>query len=55
MQEMLKHLLGSCGESHVSLITIFSSGIVFLYRDYIVAVLKEIRDVLFKWSNTNKY
>jgi len=48
MQEILKHLLGSCGESHVSLLTIFSSGIVFLYRDYIVAILKEIRDVLFK-------
>ena len=48
MQEMLKHLLGSCGESHVSLITIFSSGIVFLNSDYIEAVLKEIREVLLK-------
>ena len=58
MQEILKHLLGSCGESHVSLLTIFSSGIVFLYRDYIVAVLKEARDVfyyVFKWRLSTRY
>ena len=48
MQEILKHLLGSCGEGHVSLLTIFSSGIVFLYRDYIVTILKEIRNAIFK-------
>ncbi len=50
MQEMIKHLLGSCGESHISLLTIFSSGIVYLYKDYIVEAIKEIRDVLFKWG-----
>jgi len=48
MQEILKHLLGSCGEGHVSLLMIFSSGIACLYKDYIVEVIKEIRDVLFK-------
>ena len=52
MREILHHLLGSCGESHVSLLTILSSGVVIMYRDYIVAVLKEARDVfyyVFKW------
>ena len=48
MQEILKHLLGSCGENHISILTIFSSGIVFLYKDYIVTMLKEIRDAMFK-------
>ncbi len=48
MKEIIHHLLGSCGEGHVSLLTIFSSGIVYLYKDYIVQAIKEIRDVLFK-------
>ena len=48
MRDILHHLLGSCGESHVSLLTILSSGVVVMYRDYIVAVLKEVRDVIFK-------
>jgi hypothetical protein len=48
MREILHHLLGSCGESHVSLLTILSSGVVVMYRDYIVAMLKEVRDVIFK-------
>ena len=45
MREILHHLLGFCGESHVSLLTILSSGVVIMYRDYIVAILKEARDV----------
>jgi len=48
MREILHHLLGSCGESHVSLLTILSSGVVIMYRDYIVAILKEVRDAIFK-------
>ena len=48
MKEILHHLFGSCGESHVSLLTILSSGVVIMYRDYIVAILKEARDVIFK-------
>jgi len=44
MKEILYHLLGSCGEGHMNLITIFSSGIIYLYKDYIVAIIKEIRD-----------
>ena len=47
MREILHHLLGSCGESHVNLLTILSSGVVIMYRDYIVAVLKEARDVFY--------
>lgn len=48
MKEIIHHLLGSCGEGHISLLTIFSSSIVYLYKDYIVQAIKEIRDVLFK-------
>jgi len=48
MKEILHHLLGSCGESHISLLTIVSSGFIFVYRDYVVNILKEFRDVLFK-------
>ena len=58
MKEILHHLLGSCGESHVSLLTILSSGVVIMYRDYIVAVLKEARDVfyhVFKWRLSTRY
>ena len=48
MREILHHLLGSCGEGHISLLTIFSTGIVFVYRDYIVSIIREVKDVLFK-------
>lgn len=48
MKEIFHHLLGSCGEGHVSLLTIFSSGIVYLYKDYIVEAIREIKDALFK-------
>ena len=48
MREIIHHLLGSCGESHISLLTILSSGVVILYRDYIVAMLKEVKDAIFK-------
>ena len=48
MREMLHHLLGSCGEGHISLLTIFSTGIVFVYRDYIVSIIREVRDAIFK-------
>jgi len=48
MREMLHHLLGSCGEGHISLLTIFSTGIVLVYKDYIVSIIREVKDVLFK-------
>jgi hypothetical protein len=48
MKDILYHLLGSCGESHISLLTIFSTGVAFVYKDYIVAIIREVRDGLFK-------
>ena len=48
MKDILYHLLGSCGESHISLLTIFSTGVAFVYKDYIVGAIKELKDVYFK-------
>mgnify|MGYP003624458223 FL=1 len=48
MREIIHHLLGSCGEHHISLLTIVSSGVVVLYKDYILCIIKEAKDVLFK-------
>jgi len=48
MKDILYHLLGSCGEGHTSLLTIISSSCIFIYRDYVVNILREFRDVLFK-------
>ena len=48
MKEIIHHLLGSCGESHISIFTIFSTSVAFLYRDYIVAIIKGVKDDLFK-------
>ena len=48
MREIMHHLLGSCGEHHFSLLTILSSGFVVLYKDYILCIIREARDVLFK-------
>ena len=48
MREIIHHLLGSCGEHHISLLTIVSSGVVLLYKDYILCIIKEAKDVLFK-------
>ena len=48
MREILHHLLGSCGEGHISLLTILSTGIVLVYKDYIVSIIREVRDAIFK-------
>ena len=48
MKEIIHHLLGSCGENHISIFTIFSTSVAFLYRDYIVAIIKGVKDDLFK-------
>ena len=34
MREIIHHLLGSCGETHLSILTILSSGVAILYKDY---------------------
>ena len=48
MKEILHHLLGSCGEGHISIMTIISSSVAYLYKDYIVGAIKELKDVYFK-------
>jgi hypothetical protein len=48
MREIIHHLLGSCGEHHISLLTILSSGFIVLYKDYILHIIREVKDVLLK-------
>lgn len=48
MRELLHHLVGSCGESHISLLVIIYTGIFVGYKDYILSLIKGVTDVLFK-------
>ena len=48
MQEMLKHLLGSCGESHVSALTLYYLGVFVVYKELVVTIAREVKDGLFK-------
>jgi|TARA_E500000305_G_scaffold100348_3_gene93182 hypothetical protein len=48
MRELLHHLVGSCGESHISLLMIVYTGIIAIYKDYLLAIIKGVKDVLFK-------
>ena len=52
MREIIHHLLGSCGETHLSILSIISSGIVYIYRDYIICIAREVRDAIFKWGSS---
>ena len=42
MKEMINHILGTCGENHLSVLTIMSSGIAILYKDYIIRFFRWI-------------
>ena len=52
MREIIHHLLGSCGETHISIVTILSSGVAILYKDYIIYIIREVRDAIFKWGSS---
>lgn len=52
MREIIHHLLGSCGETHLSILTILSSGVAILYKDYIICIIREVRDAIFKWGSS---
>ena len=48
MREIIHHLLGSCGETHISIATLLSSGVAILCKDYIMYIIREVRDEMFK-------
>jgi len=48
MREILHHLLGSCGEGHISVLTLYYLGVFVVYKELLVIVAKEVKDVLFK-------
>tara|TARA_R100001163_G_C4939996_1_gene112259 strand:- start:445 stop:633 length:189 start_codon:yes stop_codon:yes gene_type:complete len=48
MREIIHHLLGSCGETHISIVTLLSSGVAILCKDYIIYIIREVRDEMFK-------
>ena len=45
MKEILHHLLGSCGEHHLSLITLLSLGIGIKFKDLLYLIMQEVKDV----------
>ena len=48
MKEILHHLLGTCGEGHVSVLTLYYLGVFVIYKELIVTIAREVKDVLFK-------
>ena len=42
MRELLHHLIGTCGESHLSILTLLSTGVLFIYRDYVLDFIRWI-------------
>ena len=48
MREILHHLLGTCGESHVSVLTLYYIGVFVVYKELVVTIAREVKDGLFK-------
>jgi hypothetical protein len=48
MKEILNHLLGTCGEGHISIISLMSMGVIVVYKDYVLTIIREVKDVMFK-------
>ena len=66
MREILYHLLSFCGEGHISIMTLFYTGVIVVYRDFLLTIwsrqhngyifsiyrtiLRGVKNVLFKWG-----
>ena len=50
MREILYHLLGFCGEGHINIMTLFYTGVIVVYRDFLLTIFRGVKNVLFKWG-----
>jgi len=48
MREILHHLLGTCEENHVSVLTLYYLGVFVVYKELVVTIAREVKDGLFK-------
>ena len=54
MKEILHNLLGTCGESHISVLTLYYLGVFVVYKELVVEIAREVKNALFKWSLLSK-
>ena len=48
MKDILHHLLGTCGESHISVLTLYYLGVFVIYKELLVEIAREVKNALFK-------